>query len=89
VANKMSSKKRVRQNEKRRIRNRAARSTLRGSVKAVRKAVETNEIESIESMVSAAQSKLGKGAKNNLIKKNTLARTQSRLMKAVSKAKTG
>ena len=39
MANTPSAKKRIRQNEKRRLRNRAVRSAVRGSVKGAREAL--------------------------------------------------
>ncbi len=87
MANKLSSIKRARQNEARRIRNKAVRSDMRTSVKTVQKQLSENSVEGIDSTLSKAQSKLAKAAKRNIIKKNKLARMQSRLMKAAAKAK--
>lgn len=88
MPNKKSAIKRVRQNEKRRVRNRTKRSTMRTSIKTVRLAVEQNELENIDQKLSAAQSKLGKAAKTNLVKKGNASRRISRLAKFVNKAKT-
>ncbi len=87
MANKLSSKKRVRQNERRRLRNRATRSDMRSAVKKVRSDIATGSLETLDTDLVHAQSRLAKAAKRNIIKKNTLARQQSRLMKAVAKAK--
>ena len=86
MPNKASAKKRVRQNERRRVHNRAVRSDMRTSIK---KAITAIEAVSAEAPVAIqeAQSKLAKAAKRNIIKKNTLARRTSRLMKASNKAK--
>lgn len=87
MPNKVSARKRVRQNERRRVRNRQKRSTMRTAVKKVEKLAETLEVQTIDAAVRDAQSKLGKAAKTKLIKKNAMARQQSRLMKAAAKAK--
>jgi len=87
VANKESAKKRVRQNEKRRAHNREIRSTMRTAVKTAQAAIEEKSVDSFPAVISEAQSKLGKAAKRNIIKKNKASRTQSRLMKAANKAK--
>jgi small subunit ribosomal protein S20 len=86
VPNKKSAEKRVRQNERRRLRNRSKRSTLRKAIREVRIAIETKSLEGVDEKLSLAQSKLGKAAKTNLIKKNNASRRISRLMKAVSTA---
>ncbi len=87
MPNKKSAIKRVRQNEKRRLHNRKQRSSMRTSVKAVLHAVETQNLEGVDQLINKAQSKLGKAAKVNLVKKKTASRRVSRLMKAVNRAK--
>jgi len=86
VPNKVSAKKRVRQNERRRVHNRAIRSDMRTAIKKATTAIETSAADTPASL-QAAQSKLAKAAKRNIIKKNNLARKISRLMKAANKAK--
>jgi small subunit ribosomal protein S20 len=87
VPNKVSARKRVRQNEARRVRNRATRSELRSAVKVAQTAIAEKQVAVLPAVISEAQSKLAKGAKRNIIKKNKLARQTSRLMKAANKAK--
>ncbi|MCC6548067.1 30S ribosomal protein S20 [Candidatus Sumerlaeota bacterium] len=87
MPNKESSRKRVRQNERRNVRNRAARSEMRSAVKEVGASISAKKsADDLKKVVSAAQSKLGKASKRKLIKKNKAARLQSRLMKAANKA---
>ena len=84
MANHKSALKRARQNEKRNIRNRAGRSTLRTAVKKFRQAVEgdavvpASALHSVMGVVSAA------GAKG-FITTQTASRTVSRLSKAWQK----
>jgi len=87
VPNKKSAQKRVRQNEARRLRNRAKRSDRRTHGKVVRTAVDDCSLEGIEKKLSEAQSRIGKAAKTNLVKKGNAARRISRLMKAVNRAR--
>lgn len=89
MPNKASARKRVRQNETRRIRNRSARSEMRSAVKKAVTVIAEKKTKEVAASLSEAQSKLAKAAKRNLIKKNKLARTQSRLMKAANKASKG
>lgn len=87
MPNKESSRKRVRQNERRNTRNRAARSDMRSAVKNVATAISAKKSgEDLQKAVRAAQSKLGKASKRKLIKKNKASRLQSRLMKAANRA---
>ncbi len=86
MPNKKSAIKRVRQNEKRRIRNKAKRSTMRTSIKKVREAIDTNNVEALPGLLRDAQSKLDKAAKTNLIKKGNASRRVSRLVKAKARA---
>ncbi|MDX2176782.1 MAG: 30S ribosomal protein S20 [Candidatus Sumerlaeia bacterium] len=94
MPNKPSSRKATRQAAKRRVHNRAQRSAMRTAIKRVRRVTDNSRpdastveaIKSIAPAVQAAQAKLGKAAKVGLIKKNTAARLQSRIAKAVRKA---
>ena len=86
MPNKDSAIKRVRQNEKRRERNRAKKAEMRSAVKKVRKLAVAKEIAPLVDAVKAAQSRLDKAAKTNLIKKRNASRTVSRLVKAAKKA---
>lgn len=87
MPNKVSAEKRVRQNERRRARNRTVRSAVRTSVKKVAKAIVEKKVELLDALVTDAQSELARAAKRKIIKKNNLARSQSRLMKAANAAK--
>jgi small subunit ribosomal protein S20 len=87
VPNKVSARKRVRQNAKRRVHNRAIRSEMRSVVRKAAVAVAENQTDLAPAAIVAAQSTLAKAAKRNLIKKNTMSRKTSRLMKAANRAK--
>ncbi len=83
MPNTASSKKRLRQNEKIRIRNRATKSVMRGQIRKVREAVAAGDSEQAQSELRIAQKRLDKAASNNLIHNNAAARTKSRLVKLV------
>jgi len=77
VANIKSQMKRNRQNEKRRLRNRAVRSELLTREKAAMAAVGTeNEAEALRLTIK----RIDKAASKGVIHKNTAARRKSRLM---------
>lgn len=83
MPNSASAKKRLRQSEDRRLKNRAARSSVRTQVKKVRKAVLAGDLALSETEFKAAVKKLDKAAAKNLIHANAAARTKSRLSKAI------
>lgn len=92
MPNKVSAEKRVRQAAAARLRNRAKRSDMRTAIKKVRKMVEVSHptadnLAGVDAAMQAAQKKIGKAMKTRLIKKNTGARMQSRLAKAIKKAR--
>lgn len=86
MPNTASSKKRLRQNEKLRVRNRAVKSVMRGQIRRVREAVAAGNGEQAQVELKIAQKRLDKAASTNLIHKNAAARTKSRLVKLVKSA---
>jgi small subunit ribosomal protein S20 len=82
VANIRSQKKRNRQNEKRRVRNKAARSEIKTRVKV---AVSASEEERPEA-VKAAVKRLDKAAAKGVIHKNQAAKRKSKLMRRLAKS---
>jgi small subunit ribosomal protein S20 len=84
LANLASAKKRIRQNAKRRIRNRIYSSQARTYVKRARIALETNDAESAIDAVRQAVSKLDRAASKGVIHRKNAARRKSRLMKRLA-----
>jgi small subunit ribosomal protein S20 len=87
MPNTVSSKKRLRQNATRRLRNRAARSVLRTQAAKVRTAIDAKEVEKSETEFVALVKKLDRAANKHLIHANAAARTKSRLSKAIKAIK--
>jgi small subunit ribosomal protein S20 len=87
MANTKSAEKRARQSEKRRERNRAAKSTMRTAVKRVRGALDGGDAAQAEQALAEAVSIIDRSAKKNVVHRNTAARAKSRLVKAVRAAK--
>ncbi len=84
MANIKSQIKRNRQNEKRRVANKAARSELRTRIK---NAVETAEAGNAEEALEAlrlAQQRIDRAVSKGIMKKETAARRKSRLTKQVN-----
>jgi small subunit ribosomal protein S20 len=86
MPNTASAKKRLRQNEKLRLLNRATKSVMRGQIRKVREAVAAGNGEQAQAELKLAQKRLDKAASKNLIHKNAAARTKSRLVKLVKSA---
>lgn len=78
MANIKSAIKRIRQDEKRTIRNRAIRSRMRTYLKKAQTALTTDD--QAEVAVRAAISELDRAAKKGVIHANAAARRKSRLM---------
>jgi small subunit ribosomal protein S20 len=79
-----SAKKRVRQNEKQRLQNRARKSEVRTYMKRVAAAVESNDAARAEQELKLAHSKLDKLAKRNLWHPNRVARKKAQLARLVA-----
>ena len=88
MANIRSQKKRNRQNEKRRLRNKAVRTELKTRVKSARQAVATGD-EGAHELVRVAQRRLAKAGAKGVIHKNAAARRTSRLMRRRASASRG
>jgi small subunit ribosomal protein S20 len=83
VANTRSAIKRIKQSEKRRQRNRAARSTIRSSVKAARAALAGKSPES-RAAVREALSTLDRAVTQGVMHRNTAARKKSALARTLN-----
>jgi len=86
MANIKSQIKRNRQNERRRMRNKVARSELKTRVKRAAEGIEAGADDAAD-RVRAAQKRLGKAAEKGVVHKNQAARRTSRLMKQAKPAK--
>ena len=83
MANIRSQIKRNRQNEKRRLRNKAVRSELKTRIKTAVVTAESGA-ENSEEALRLAVKKLDKAAAKGVIHKNQAARRKSRLMKRIN-----
>ena len=80
MANIKSQKKRNLQNERRRERNKGVRSELKTRVKLATTAVESGA-DDADTLVQAAQKRLGKAGAKGIVHKNQAARRTSRMMR--------
>jgi small subunit ribosomal protein S20 len=86
LANTPSAIKRIRQNERRRLRNRGVRSKLRTAVKTARTALGASGTDA-RAVVSEAMRALDKAVTKGVVHRNTAARKKSALARRLVAAK--
>ena len=86
MANIKQQKKRIKTNEKARIRNVSYKSKLRTAMKAVRVAVEKNDIETAKVKLTNAFSIIDRAVSKGIVHKATAAREKSNLQRLINKA---
>lgn len=79
-----SAAKRLRQSEKRRLRNRAAKSRIKTAIKRVQQAIEMGDIELANISLREAVSIINKTAQKGIIHANKAARLTSSLTRKVN-----
>ena len=84
MANTKSAMKRIRQNEKRRLRNRQFRGSANTFIKKARLAIEAGNVEEAREATQQAVSALDKAAEKGVLHKNNASRRKSRLMKSLA-----
>ena len=87
MANTKSAKKRIRQIEKRTIRNRPYISGARTHIKRVRKLIAEGKLDEAEENARQAYSTLDKAARKHILHPKNAARRKSRLMAALAAAR--
>lgn len=85
MPNNRNAAKAARQSEKRRLRNRVARTSLRTVVRKAREAVSTGDQTVAEAALRTAAKKLDQAASKKFIHKNKAARLKSRLTALAAK----
>lgn len=86
MAHSKQAKKRIRQNERRRLHNKSVASAMRTHIKKVLRAAGEGDLETARQILPKALSRIDKAAKIHVIHKNAAARKKSRLMRAVNAA---
>ena len=87
MANHKSAKKRIRQNEKRRERNRNTKSACRTAIKATKSAVEAGDLEKAEIEFKKAEKRVASAAAKGIYHWKNASRKISRIPKMLSAAK--
>ncbi len=86
MPNNASAKKRMRQEQKRRLHNRSIKSLVKTQITKARQAITAVDADA-EASVRAAVSELDRAAKKGVIHRNNAARRKSRLMKQLNATK--
>lgn len=86
MPNNASAKKRMRQEQKRRLHNRSIKSLVKTQITKARQAIVAADADA-EASVRAAASELDRAAKKGVIHRNNAARRKSRLMKQLNATK--
>ena len=79
MANHVSSLKRARQTERKTVVNRANKSRVRSSLRALREALHAGDAKSVTEQYRATVSALDKSVQKGVLHKNTASRYKSRL----------
>ncbi len=87
MPNTKSALKRMRQNEKRRLRNKAYRTRVKNVIKKIRQFVENNDLENAQKALPEAVSIIQKVAAKGIIHKNNASRKISKLYRMVNELK--
>jgi len=87
VAHSLSAKKRVRQNEKRRVINRARKSQVKTQVKHLEETIKNGDVTAASEQLRLVTIKLDKTAATSTMHKKTAARKKSRLAKKINALK--
>lgn len=86
MAHSRSAEKRIRQNEKHRLRNRSDLSRLRTNIKKLRKTVEDKDAQKARELLPSTTALIDRMVKKGVIHGNTGSRYKSRLAKLVTAA---
>ena len=84
MAHSLSAIKRVRQNEKRRVRNRADRTRLRTQIKKLRQAVDAKNTDEAQKLLPDTISLIDVMIKKGVLHENTGSRYKSRLSRRLA-----
>lgn len=81
----LSAEKRMRQDEKRRIRNKGVKTAIRSAAKKVVLASEKKDVPAAKEALLDMIKRIDTAARKGIVKKNTAARKKSRMQKLVNR----
>ncbi|MEW5691947.1 MAG: 30S ribosomal protein S20 [Candidatus Hydrogenedentota bacterium] len=83
MAHTKSAKKSIKQNEKRRLRNKSVKTEIKTLIKKCLVAAKEKRQDELKQLLGLTYSKIDKAAKKNIIHKNSANRKKSRLMNQI------
>ena len=86
MANIKSQIKRNKQNEKRRLRNKSVKSSLKTAIRKFNEAVQSGDAETAQTLLRTASRKLDQAASKGVIHKNQAANRKSAMAKRLTSA---
>lgn len=86
MANSASAKKRIRQNEKRRLRNRGRKSAVKTETRKFLDLLNKGDLQGAQNAFAAVEKKLDQVAAAGTVHRNTVARRKSRLSRRLNVA---
>lgn len=87
MAHSNQARKRIRQNEKARLRNKSRSSEMRTMIKRLEAAVAAGDKATAAALLPGVCKKIDKAAKTNVLHKNTAARRKSKMARLIAAAK--
>ena len=84
MAHSLSAQKRVRQNAKRRVQNRARKSMVKTQIKHFEASLSTGDVDNAKSQYQLLVKKLDKVASTSTMHKNTASRIKSRMARRLN-----
>jgi len=85
LAHSKSARKRIRQNARRRLRNRSAKSALRTAIKKFRAALDSGDVAAASQAFRVVQERVDKTASKGIVHKRTAARIKARLAERLNR----
>ncbi len=87
MANSISSRKRIRQNEEHRLRNRSRKSMVKTETGKFLNLIQKGELQQAQEALAGVQKKLDQVGAKGTLHRNTIARRKSRLTRQLNAAK--
>ena len=85
MAHHKSAIKRIRQNENRRLQNRAVKTRMKTATKKLARAEKSGDVEAMANELNRTQSVIDKAAKKGVIHKKTASRKKARLARHINR----
>jgi len=87
VANLLSSKKRIKQNERNRLRNRARKAVIKTQTRRLLDAIHDGKLDDAQELYRGLSKRLDQTAAQGTLHRNTAARRKSRLARQINAAR--